>query len=357
MERTSNRTRGLFKIPLLPPTAIALTFSLVHGIPVSPEPAMRPPRVDATIRVGAFPNGVAFGNGFVWATTFGPVGLGKNQSGVVKVDPKTNRVVDSFTVRDARDVAFGGGSVWVVSDTRNDGVIKRIDPTSDRVVATIPVGRWPSNVEFGLDAVWVTLNLPIARPTGEVIRIDAATNQVVARIRVDGGLPRDIAIGEGAVWVYGHSKNSGGAWRASSLWEIDPQTDQLVGAVLDRKGYLSDGVNFPDGVSVGGGYVWVANASGDGLRIDPVTHSKTRFSVRGEFVAPFAVYAGGVWHLGRQGLSRVDAATLQEQSFGYRSLSIIAAALDEASGTLWVASYENTITRIELAEASAPTDP
>ena len=228
------------------------------------------------------------------------------------------------------------------------GVIKRIDPNSDRVVATIPVGRWPSNVEFGLDAVWVTLNLPRAHPTGEVIRIDPATNQVVARIRVDGGWPRDIAIGEGAVWVYGHSRRSAGAWSASSLWEIDPQTDQLVGTVLDRKGDLTDGIYFPDGVSVGDGYVWVANASEDGLRIDPITHSRKRFSVKGGFEAPFAVYAGGVWHLGNHGLSRLDTTTLGEQTFGYRSLSIIAAALDEASGTLWVASYTNTITRIDL---------
>jgi streptogramin lyase len=121
-----------------------------------------------------------------------------------------------------------------------------------------------------------------------------------------------------------------------------------VGAVLDRKGYLSDGVSFPDGVSLGAGFVWVANTSGDGLRIDPVTHTRKRFPVKGGFVAPFAVYAGGVWHLGRNGLSRLDTTTLREQSFGFGSLSVIAAALDRTSGTLWVASYKNTITRIDI---------
>ncbi len=65
-------------------------------------------------------------------------------------------------------------------------------------------------------------------------------------------------------------------------------------------------------------------------------------------MAPFAVYAGGVWHLGSNGLSRLDTSTLRERSFGLRSLSIIAAALGEASGTVWVASYTNTITRIDL---------
>ncbi len=152
--------------------------------------------------------------------------------------------------------------MWVISDNRKDGVIRRIDPTSDRVVATIPVGRWPSNIEWGLDAVWATLNLPRAHPTGDVIRIDPATNQVVARIRVDGGLPRDIAIGDGAVWVYGHSKHSGNVW-AASLWEIDPQTDQLVSTVLDRKCFLSDGTNFPDGVSVGNGDVMGGERMGE----------------------------------------------------------------------------------------------
>jgi hypothetical protein len=334
---------------LLGAAAIALALSPLQAAP-SPMEVAPHPRVGASIRVGSFPNGVAVGYGFVWVTTFHPVGLGMNQSGVVKVDPTTNRVVDSFAVRDASDVAVGAGSVWVVSDNGRDGVIKRIDPNTDRVMATIPVGRWPSNIDFGLDAVYVTLNLPSANehPVGEVIRIDPATNQVVARIRVDGGWPRDIAIGEAAVWVYGHSKHSGNVWSTSSLWEIDPQADLLVGTVLDRKGFLSDGINFPDGVSVGDGYVWVANAWGNGLRIDPVTHSKKRFSVMGGFPAPFAVYAGGVWHLGNHGLSRLDTTTLREKSFGLRSLSIIAAALDEASGTLWVASYTNTITRIEL---------
>jgi hypothetical protein len=71
--------------------------------------------------------------------------------------------------------------------------------------------------------------------------------------------------------------DAAGAWTASSLWEVDPQTDQLVGVVLDRKGYLSDGVYYPDGVAVGAENVWVAAASGAGLRIDPVTHVKRRF--------------------------------------------------------------------------------
>ena len=339
---------GLFRGSLLGTAVIALAFSPFLAASGGQGAALHLPRVGASIHVGANPNGVAVGYGFVWVTTFGPVGLSQNQSGIVKVDPTTDLVVDSFTVRDASDIALGAGSVWVISDNRRNGVIRRIDPTSDRVVATIPVGRWPSNIEFGLDSVWVTLNLPRVQPTGDVIRIDPATNQVVARIRVDGGWPRDIAIGEGAVWVYGHSRHSGNVWSASSLWEVDPQTDQLVGTVLDRKGLLSDGIYFPDGVSVGDGYVWVANASGDGLRINPVTHAKKRFSVRGGFTAPFAVYAGSVWHLGSHGLGRLDTTTLQERSFGYRSLSIIAAALDEASGTLWVASYAHTITRIEL---------
>jgi YVTN family beta-propeller protein len=37
-----------------------------------------------------------------------------------------------------------------------DGTVSRIDPRSRRVVATVPVGGNPSEIDAGPDGVWVT---------------------------------------------------------------------------------------------------------------------------------------------------------------------------------------------------------
>ena len=49
----------------------------------------------------------------------------------------------------------------------------------------------------GERAVWVA-----NAKDGTVSRIDPATNQVTATVRV-GGSPRDVAVGSGRVWVAG----------------------------------------------------------------------------------------------------------------------------------------------------------
>ena len=50
-------------------------------------------------------------------------------------------------------------------------------------------------MEVGAGSVWATMNVE-----GAVARIDAATNEVIARIEVGAG-PQGLAIGSGSVWV------------------------------------------------------------------------------------------------------------------------------------------------------------
>ena len=61
---------------------------------------------------------------------------------------------------------------------------------------------------------------------GEVVRIDPATNEVTARIPVDGW-PRDIVVGDGSVWLQADTQFSGSDVLAGSLLRIDPATNAL----------------------------------------------------------------------------------------------------------------------------------
>jgi virginiamycin B lyase len=81
-----------------------------------------------------------------------------------------------------------------VTSLLND-TVTRIDPATDRVVATIPVPRGAYSVAAADGAVWVTGAIDRA-----VARIDPATNRVAATIPLDGS-PVDVAVGSVGVWV------------------------------------------------------------------------------------------------------------------------------------------------------------
>ena len=54
------------------------------------------------------------------------------------------------------EVAVGEGSVWVTNYL--DGTVSRIDPATNRVVATLEVGRHPDHIAVGEGGIWVTVH-------------------------------------------------------------------------------------------------------------------------------------------------------------------------------------------------------
>src|SRR3954468_16643297 len=74
-------------------------------------------------------------------------------------------------------LADADGSVWVANFL--SGTVQRIDPATNRVVATVRIGGQPYGLAVAPGAVWVGNN---ARE--DVARIDTATNAVVGRVTV-----------------------------------------------------------------------------------------------------------------------------------------------------------------------------
>ena len=90
-------------------------------------------------------------------------------------------------------MAVGDGAVWVVD--RADNAVVRIDPATNAVTTTIPVGGSPDGIAVGEGAVWVANSAD-----GTVSRIDPQTNKVVKTITV-GGSPQAVTVADGRVWV------------------------------------------------------------------------------------------------------------------------------------------------------------
>jgi virginiamycin B lyase len=154
-------------------------------------------------------------------------------------------------------LAWGTGSVWVVSEAR--GVLSRIDPATNAPVAEVYVAARPFAVAAQDDVVWVTSE------AGNVLtRVDGHTNAVVEVITV-GPRPGHLAIGEGAVWTLNRGDGS--------LSRVDLKTNKVV-ATIAIDPAVADGV-----VAVGEGAVWVSARGAPLVRIDPRTNRVThRFS-------------------------------------------------------------------------------
>jgi hypothetical protein len=192
--------------------------------PASPSPSPEGALGTSLSHPSVGPVAIAFGSAWV------PAGLW-----LERVDLATGRVTANIRVVGADEVAVGGGAVWVLG---RRGVVTRIDPSSNRVAATIRVGRVGSYSAIGVSrtAIWV-----LGR---SIYRIDPGTDSVVARIPAPRYAGAIAAGGRDYVWVLAD---------AYVLQRIDTRTNRLVRPSIvigDR-----------DSIAVGLGALWVASQS------------------------------------------------------------------------------------------------
>ena len=139
----------------------------------------------ATIDVDAAT--VAAGKEGVWFVPW-------DRPSVKRIDPRTNRVTQTIPIgaNSLPTIAVGAGSVWATAE--NEGLVFRIEPGERPLVKTIDVGVGVSYIAFGDGAIWTANYMD-----GTVSRIDPRTNAVTARVPV--GPPQALAVGEGSAWV------------------------------------------------------------------------------------------------------------------------------------------------------------
>jgi DNA-binding SARP family transcriptional activator/streptogramin lyase len=99
---------------------------------------------------------LAFGAGSLWVVSGGPAHVGGVSQALRRLDPHTGLVQATIPVgSDPVAVAIAGGSVWVAA--RTDGKIERVDPKTNRVVKTIAVGAKPIALAPEDDGVWAAV--------------------------------------------------------------------------------------------------------------------------------------------------------------------------------------------------------
>ncbi len=239
-----------------------------------------------------------------------------------RIDPKTNKLLATIPVdHNSRTVAAGDGRVWIGSV--DDQSVLRIDPRTNEVTQ-----RWttagPDSIATGFGAVFV------ANADRTLTRIDPSTLTISNHL--NSGY-RWVAVGEGAIWTVGSRglvrvnregyvvktipvgfhpfevvTGRGAVWvlddKLFSLWKVDPRTDRVV----DRIPLGFD----PGGLAFGLGRVWVTDNSGDAVaEIDPAADRIVRRITVGDGPVGVAVGEGSVWTANYLAgtVSRIDPKT------------------------------------------------
>jgi hypothetical protein len=196
-----------------------------------------------------------------------------------------------------------------------------------RVTHTIEVGPFPNAIAVGEGAVWVSAPRNDGSGGGDVVRIDAQTAEIVARIPVDelpgwevggGGM----AVGAGSVWVSGTRSGPDGPDPDGFgdgrviLTRIEPASNE-VADVLD----LGPGDGADVWVDDTGIWVLLFTPGGDDLevlRLDPGTYDLVaRIPIPGIWSQQLFGASGSIWvhthheehqAVGPSSLYRIDPA-------------------------------------------------
>jgi virginiamycin B lyase len=254
---------------------------------------------------------------------------------VSRIDPSTNTVLATIPVPDPASVlAVGERAVWVTSVPGN--TVTRIDPSTNSATGTIslaPAGLGPVGITVGYGYVWVANH--DGQPTTSVAKIDPATLAVVDVIPV-GSLsfagPNWISAGAGSIWTDVPNINA--------VVRIDPVTDRVVATIPD-KGVCG-------ALAASDTAVWVAGGGGPGClpgitRIDPSTNTVTAMLNAGGQTDALALGAGTLWYGTSISnfLGRVD--TTANRVVGQLKIPGAAFGLSAAYGYVWATDRDDGV--------------
>jgi streptogramin lyase len=290
-----------------------LLTGLVAALLGVPASTFKEPALIATIPTGTHPCGVVAAFGSVWVANDGGT--------LVRIDPRTNRVVKRIRV--------GAGACFMAADARALWIanyksdLVRVTPRGR--VHRIAVGETPDGVLVAFGRIWVT-----AWGAGKLAVVDPRTLKVVRRLDI-GARPAGLAARNGAVWV-GFGRD------ATAIARVNPRTFRI-----ER---IDVGVREPRGFVAGTKDLWIQANTGDLLQFDPVAKRVRAHLEVGRTLATGAVAQDGtIWIPDKEQnlVYRVDRARQRVlDSFPAGPGAFVTL---RAYGSMWVTSFAGSDVR------------
>jgi DNA-binding SARP family transcriptional activator/DNA-binding beta-propeller fold protein YncE len=267
------------------------------------------------------------------ATDDGPARVTIRTPALVAIDPATNRVVASIPVGSKPvAVAVGYGSVWVGDAA--DGTVTRVDEATRKAVRTIGIAAPAIDLATGAGSVWAATG-----GFGTVVRIDPTVDRVVRRIDLaakdDPAVPpvSAVAVRDGHLWV--------GAF--DGMAEIDPRSDRIVRRIdLGKSAALQ--------IAPGRDSVWASLDTRYARAVDVSSTRRTANFYAGTAVFAIARDDDAVWLAGVFGgqLWEIDPTTAATIRTGNAGKGANGVAL--GFGGVWIASWpDHTLVRVDPA--------
>jgi DNA-binding SARP family transcriptional activator len=263
---------------------------------------------------------------------------------LVAIDASTNRIVASIPVGSTPTAVVASAHALWVGDAK-DGTVTQIDPSTRRVVRTIGMGAPAIDLATGFGSVWVATG-----GFGTVVRIDEQSAQIADRIEL--GNPDDpivpavssIGVGDGRVWA--------GAF--DGLAVLDPATDTATDRIdLGQAPALQ--IAYADHA------LWTTLVTRRARRVETRPPRATTQFYEGTLSFALAFEPSAVWIAGVFGgqLWKIDPITGATLLTGHLSNGTVALAL--GAGSLWAASADdNSLERVDRAtgavRATIPID-
>ena len=261
---------------------------------------------------------------------------GPHDDALVGIDPGSGREeylipVDlqprSYAARTAGHlIAVGDGGVWLVRDT----VVVQVDAEHEEVVDPhVHHASWVSGVPIAIDAggdrLWAS--------TGEVFAIDGTQGRASSFAQPDidtsalGGFGVDMSVGGGWIWV---------ADNLGTLWRIDPDDGTDVVSVRPSGGQV-------DAVVADAGSAWVYDSYDNVvIRVDPATLESDEPSSVTSGIAGLAVFDGTLWMLSGPSGTLISLDQADVAQVGANPVSLAAGL-----GNLWVGDENGEVYKVD----------
>jgi YVTN family beta-propeller protein len=258
-------------------------------------------------------------------------GVHVGPNSLAAIDPRTNTVVGSVPVGTRPGpVTFGSGSLWVAN--QDDQTISRINPSTMQAEGAISLQNPPTGLAAGGDAVWVAQANP-GEGSVSLSAIDPHFNNVGPARRFATVVPGDgalVATQGATVWL---------APGSGDLTQLDATIQKILRRIDPNSG--------PNAIAVGNGAVWLTDPEANTVtRVAPAGSLKT--IPVGNGPAAVAVGPGGVWVTDSldDNVKQIDPSTQSVKATIPVGRS--PAGVATGAGSVWVAdSGDGTIARID----------
>ncbi len=250
-----------------------------------------------------------------------PVSGSQEQVIPVELQPR------SYATRTAGHIgAAGEGGIWLIRDT----VVVKVDPEHEEVVdPPVHHASWASGVPIAIDTggdrLWAS--------TGEVFAIDGTENRASAFARPDigtsafGGFGVDMTVGGGWIWV---------ADNLGTLWRVDPEDGTDIRSVRPSGGQI-------DAVVADAGSVWVYDGyEGALIHVDPASLEPDEAEPVSTGITALAMLDGTLWIL-----SGPSGTISSLESSNVAQVGADPICLAAGLGSLWIGDENGDVHRVD----------